>query len=226
MRGIANIGKVAALSLVVVAALAGCAGAGAPEETWTPAERAEMSKELADSFGITDPPDVDIIRETDSSWDRDRIINDCLREQGIPINADGGIPWEYNNANFDLAQYVCMMEYPPAKKYSKPWGKEQVKIQYIWTRDYVIPCLEYFGYPITGLPSESEFIDTWDTANVFFPFEQVRIRGDADTFNRVMSMLEEKCTQMAPGPVAWEGMSVDEWKKLHPYDETPTATPQ
>lgn len=197
---------------------------GGPAEQYTAAEREVQGKSLASALGVTDPPEVDIVREVDT-WEADQVNRDCLVAAGFPASTEGGwdIPKDKSD-NFNLAQYTCMMQYPIPKKYAKEWGEDQVHIQYIWTRDFVIPCLAHEGYSITGLPSETAFVDSYFT-NPFSPFAQVKINLSGAEYNAAWNTLEQRCTQIAPGPVLWEGMTVEEWTRQHPYDQTPESTP-
>ncbi|MEL1619826.1 hypothetical protein, partial [Acinetobacter baumannii] len=58
--------------------------------------------------------------------------------------------------------------------------------QYEWTTEFVVPCLEEAGHPITNIPSESVFLERWTSERPFFPFEQVQIPGggSAEQFNK------------------------------------------
>lgn len=153
----------------------------------------EYLTSMAEFYGISDPPDVEVQR-----WvmpeEVGAAINSCVLEQGYKLLEDG-VTWavpEKQKPAFQLAQYSCTAMYPPLPEYTKEWSDKQISAQYDWTIESVIPCLEERGHSITGVPSRQAFIDDY-RSNAFFPFSQVSGLSNAE-----WAELESSCPQIAP----------------------------
>lgn len=203
----------AAGAALLVASMAGCAG-GDGERATVDGDTAVVSAvdaSLADFFGVDDPPEVAIIRHV-MPEDKQPLLDDCLREAGYVVESPGSLmyPREQQEAA-GLAQYICHMQYPTMEKYSQEWGAEQVRIQYAWTVEFLIPCLEERGHLIVDVPSETVFLDSWN-AGPFYPFAQVELDVPTNDYNRQWRNLEAECLQIAASPVLWDAMSIDDWQ--------------
>lgn len=147
---------------------------------------------LAELYEIVDPPVVEVER-----WllpeEREATIQECLEGRGVTFSEDGSwhVPAEERKA-FDLDRYTCFAQFPTDPRYDKPWTEYQVAVQYDWTVNHVIPCLQERGHDITGFPSRQEFLDTWESVP-FYPFSQVPI-----TTNAAWNEMERSCRQIAP----------------------------
>lgn len=205
-----------------VFALTGCSGDQADEpsagsEASVAAEKAhweQAAKDLAEYYELSDPPEVEVVRYV-STEERDEVLTDCLGDSGWSVDAGGGVDVPAGQeSRYKEAQYVCALKYPVPARYEQEWGDEQLRQQYAWTTEFVVPCLEEAGHPITNIPSESVFLDMWTSERPFFPFEQVQIPGggSAEQFNEAWNDLEAQCPQMMPGSVMWDGVSIEEWK--------------
>ncbi len=164
--------------------------------------------ELARGLGIEDPPDVAVIREIDYD-EKQQVMDACLNEAGFPANGDYTyeIPPGQDSV-FNLAMYTCLLQYPYPREYSRPWGREQIRMQYHWTVDFVIPCLEAEGYSVGGtIPSESTFIDTWET-DPYYPYADIGGFASAQEDIRVNAA----CPQTAMGSVLFGDETIDQWK--------------
>ena len=181
------------------------------EQDSTSTYLAEAAQEWATYYGLTDPPDVDVVRFV-LPEEQQAAQDSCLETRGFQVDGPGTLtyPPEQEDAA-TLAQFTCRMEYPVKPEYAAPWQDEQIRIQYAWTRDFVIPCLTEHGHQITGLPSEDVFVRSW-TTDPFLPFAQVTIEATSDEFNAEWNELEEACPQMAPSSVIWDSMTIDEWR--------------
>lgn len=202
--------------VVAVMLLTGCVGAPAlAGSTPMPSVeyaslRADSGAQLAQVLGLKDPPDVPIVRYVDTDEIAD-VMDACLTEAGFLGHGDGGydIP-DGQGQVFNLAMYVCRMQYPESPNYAWPWGKQQVEIQYDWTVEFVIPCLSDHGYTVTDeVPSRATFVDTWATSP-YYPFAQISVTENGAGLKR--AQLERACPQVAPGPVAWGDETIDQWK--------------
>lgn len=214
-------GGVLAIAALSVLALVGCApGTSVAPETapslsttsGSEAYHATRAKGLADYLKVKHPPTVEIVRYV-STQELDAVLKQCLAEEGYPTGSHGGIDYPPDQEeNFRLAQYTCYMRYPIPEKYAQAWTNEQIRAQYSWTVEFVIPCLEEKGHPISEPPSESVFLDTWASAP-FFPFSQVRLSVSDDQVNASWDALEGACPQQAPDEVLWDGLSAAEWEQ-------------
>ncbi len=209
-------------SAAIVALFAACAPVSESPEAGNTSQASsgdyleQMSREYAVYYGLdsADVPDVDVIRYV-MPEERQAHQDSCLKEAGYQVDGPGQLffPPE-QEAAAALDQYVCRMKYPPIERYSQPWGDRQVGIQYDWMVEFVIPCLEGEGHPITGIPSRDVFIDSYET-DAFYPFSQIQVDQSGEDFNVEWERLESTCTQIAPSEVLWDGLSIDDWKAAH-----------
>lgn len=201
--------------LPVVLALVSCSASTTESGVPGPSIRSEESdaaylKDMSDAmssyFGVADPPDVSVVR-----WvlpeEADDARRPCLEEAGFPSQPDGSYytPEDQRDA-WNLAQYTCWMSYPVLQKYGGVWEAPQVEIQYEWTVTFLVPCLEAEGFPIHNIPSKAKFIDSWSSA-AFYPYSQVVGLATGTELRR----LEKVCPQIAPSPVLWDGVSIDDY---------------
>lgn len=174
-----------------------------------------ISESLSDSFGIDNPPEVKVVRAT-LPEELDDTLLACVAEEGFPLTEDGviKIPEGQQDA-YNMAQYVCRMRYPVIERYAQPLKTKQIKIQYDWTIQFVIPCLERQGFKTSNAPTEARFIDTWNS-DPYYPMAQVSLsEKDARSYNQRMSDLEKICPQAAPSSVTWDGQSIKSWINSH-----------
>ena len=91
------------------------APAPAPGDLTTPSV-AEQRATLAADFGITDPPDVPVLRLV-TPEQRGALVETCLAERGYRLTEGFyEVPTAETDA-FDLANYVCMASYPVDPSY-------------------------------------------------------------------------------------------------------------
>ncbi|MEI2777568.1 MAG: hypothetical protein V9G19_16650 [Tetrasphaera sp.] len=209
-----------------VSSMVACTGSATPSTTSATsvadeaqekaAVLADMKKSLSGLYQLDDPPEVTPVR-----WvlpeERQDLIDSCLAGEGFEKDSGGAINTAGRMEQYNLANYVCNMKYPPVPRYSKTWERTQKSAQYAWTRDYIIPCLSAHGYSLQKpLPSEAAFVDSWDTA-AYRPFAELDERyEELKLDNSIWNRLERECAQTAPSAVLWDGVSVAEWKETHP----------
>lgn len=203
----------AAVLAITVGVLAGC-GHTSPQATdggvgMSEAEYLEIvSQGAAEYYEVADPPLVEVVRFVDTD-ELDEVSRQCMDELGFGSDY---LWFPGQDGDFKRAEYVCIMRYPTIQRYTGDWGQDQKRIQYQWTVEFVIPCLEAEGHAIQNVPSEAEFLDRYE-ADPFYPFSQVILtQTDPDVYNTEWARLESLCTQIAPGVVAWDGMSIAQWQ--------------
>lgn len=172
------------------------------------------SEQWAAFYGVENPPAIDMVRYVDTV-ELDATLQECLAAAGYPTESNGGVNVPSGNEDaYALAQYTCAVEYPVPERYTKEWGDAQVRTQYSWTVEFVIPCLEALNHPVAPPPSESVFVDSW-ASDPYFPFAQISLAVPEEDFNQVWAQLEATCPQQAPGEVLWDGVSIDDWKQIN-----------
>lgn len=159
----------------------------------------DQQAQLADMFGVADPPPVEVVRLV-TPEENETLVESCLTEQGYSSTTmmEVGIPAEQTEA-FSLARYICTARYPIDPAYTRTWSEDQVGIQYDWTVEQVIPCLAREGYTVSEPPSREVFIANWFT-DPFYPFAQ--LAGESLS-NEEWNALNDACPQTAPPDVLW-----------------------
>lgn len=210
MRVTSRIGRIAAVSgafLVIATLTTGCGGEGSTEsgQSVDQVGVAEQQEQLAAALRIDDPPAVEVVRVV-TPEERGALVDACLAEQGFPVGEGSpGIPESQMEA-FDLAQFVCMARYPVDPELSGTWTEVQTAIQYEWTINTLIPCLEARGFEIEDVPSRSVFIETWFTDSAFLPYAQLPLQSIT---NVEFAALEQECPQTPPSEVLYGGVPLD-----------------
>ncbi len=132
---------------------------------------AQALHETAEMFGITDPPQVAVIRET-SPFDYIQVRAECLRAAGYDAEEDqGGISVKANVDNptdeywrqFELASYVCEAQYPLAEIYYEPPTEEQRQAYADYFLDELPTCLEGYGAQFETPPSREVYLARFDS---------------------------------------------------------------
>ena len=125
--------------------------------------RAKSLEELAQFRGVTDPPDVALIRWT--SWDDvGSVVAACLRDAGFSaigagtiIMNPGGIPPSQASA-YGLADYVCNAEYTVHPKYAVPLTADQWGMVYDYDTQWEVVCVAGFGVTASAPPTRETFV--------------------------------------------------------------------
>lgn len=148
---------------------------------------------MAQNLGITDPPNVEMVRVIElEEWAPVQIA--CMNEAGFAatLTDDGeGISWPALTdgsliENMNLARYVCEVKYPVDPRFYDPLTNDQLRFLYAYRSGELIDCLAAAGYSVSGPPSESVFIES---EGVWSPYSDIRVsEGDS-------GLLQRKCPQ-------------------------------
>lgn len=146
--------------------------------------RARALRQNAKAFGISDPPQVDLVRES-SPFDYDQAQVDCLRAAGYDASIDptGGIQGKANVDNptdeywqqFNLASYVCQAQYPLAEIYYEPLSEGQEKVYADYFLDELPKCLEEFDVQFEAPPTREVFLAQFATEGAWTPYTTAQI---------------------------------------------------
>ena len=156
-------------AVVVIAMLAGCSGPGeqiGQQAAPSPAVlddaqyRAETLGRLAEDRGITEPPEVDVVRWIDRS-EESSALADCLTSEGFAATAteDGGMESEFTvdqEPAYNLALYTCTARFPVRAWVEEIPDDEGIREIYDYFTGTVVPCLQREGADVGDVP-------TWDT---------------------------------------------------------------
>lgn len=155
--------------------------------TYTEEERLAWRDEFlayrAQSEGLANPPEVELVRWTTSLQDMDQALVTCLTESGFPAEMgwDGGVmytppvPPDQDQA-LQLASYVCFARYMPIPSIMSDWTDDMLGMVWdYWTEAYV-PCLEANG--ISGMaepPTRDFYVENFydDIPGSWMPFQQL-----------------------------------------------------
>jgi len=201
---------------VLALALTSCSDSGprAPEApTLDPATSAQLrAKALSDAAamaGLTDPPEVAVIRET-SPFDYDQTLVDCLHDGGYKAEYDvsGGIRVDLGTGTdpvpadvlnqYLLATYVCMAQYPLDEIYLAPLSAGQKSAQADYYLEELPECLEGFGIAFATPPSREVFLANFDSVGAWTPYESAQI--SAAQWEEVVTA----CPQTVPPEQLWD----------------------
>ena len=205
-------------ALVVTLPLAACSDSeptvpAAPSlDAATAAElRAKALSDAAEVFGVTDPPEVAVIRET-SPFDYDQSLIDCLREDGYDakLDASGGIGVDGLGTGtgplpegvyhqYVLTMYVCMAQYPLDEVYLAPLTLEQKNAQADYFLEELPECLEGFGITFATPPSREVFLADFDSRGPWSPYSTAQISSAQ------WAEVTVACPQAIPPERIWEG---------------------
>lgn len=179
-----------ALAVIVGASLAACSpsgGEGLPEPTasFDAADLEQREANLADlaaSLGITDRPDVDLIRFVDYLESTGAHIG-CLQAAGFPVTRtmDGlGIDTSMipaaqskEGGPLSIALYTCNAQYTLLSDGDELLDEEGLSKLYDRYTDQEVPCLESYGIDVGDVPSRETFIDTYYTLDGWIPWTNV-----------------------------------------------------
>jgi len=203
--------------LIVIGALAvsGCAQNGivsyedsshpiadaAPGSTAGRVTRSDYLESNARMLGVTDPPEVPVIREI-ALEEQLTVHDECMTAAGWPPFALGSwdIPTDQESA-FNLARYICIAQYPVAEDFLQPLTESQI----LFVRDYwisdMIPCLEDNGIAIPQPPSANVHLDNWNTFDSWWPSAELTQQGlSGEALNEII----EACPEMPPSAVLFQ----------------------
>lgn len=186
MQGLGRRGLLAAVVAAGVVLTSGCDGPAEPSEARTDsvgAATAEGSpeststqgsgtvavvgeyetwiREAAREFGVTDFPEVAVVRVVEP-LEQPALVSECLAEEGFLEGPSGGqtIPEDQRGA-FGLAQYTCMARYPYDPRVYEPLTDSQVEFIRAYLVESAYPCLASLGYDLPEVPSAETFLGQW-----------------------------------------------------------------
>jgi hypothetical protein len=149
---------IGSLVLLGVVSMTGCdtAGQSSPRtDINTEAYLQSNSRALATQLGITNPPDVALIRlVTLDDWDE--IQRACLQDEGFDVEetVDGqGVHYPPIEdlalaASLNLSIYTCEVKYPLDQKYTVPLTDGQLRDLYEYRSQGLVSCLDKEGYEV------------------------------------------------------------------------------
>lgn len=172
-----------ALLVVAVAVLASCSrGTAPPPEQPSPtgatAEATAPNEELtqiADSYGIVDPPLVGLVRyvsQSESAMTRAA----CLTAAGFPATVTGdGTGWQAETTAeqadaLGLAEYTCAAQYPVDPDQMGPLSDDQKQVVARYLLESLPACLEDRGFSVADVPSRATFVAGFDTTPPWNPY--------------------------------------------------------
>lgn len=214
------IAKAITVSLTAVLLYSGC-GIGSGTETTgeSVSEQQKAADEYilkwyADFHRIDNPPEVKVVRWVEIE-DSQLVYQQCLTDAGFSSEFEDRLLSKEEERLINLAAYTCRAQYPVKvhPKY-KEWGKKEIKRQYDWTVDFLIPCLAEQGFTAEDVPSEATFIDTWES-DPYYPARYVELPAESmkpSEYNRRMLEIDYTCPQIIPDQVLYDGVSIEAWK--------------
>lgn len=171
--------------------------------------REKALSDAAMATGVTDPPTVDVIRET-SPFDQVQTVTSCLHDAGYDafVTAEGGISVDPHagseglpdgwSSQYSLAMYVCMAQYPLDEVYLAPMTQEQKDALADYFLDELPECLTEQGISFATPPSRDVFMADLDAQGPWSPYSSARItQAQWDEINAV-------CPQSAPPERLWD----------------------
>lgn len=129
----------------------------------------ESLEQKAESTGITNAPQIDIVRWINPE-DAPSVMIGCLREAGVEATLEtNGYSIESTGdqqaATF-LADYICTAQYPLRLDIDRPISDDEFEIIYRHLTEEFIPCAKREGYSV-GVPSRPQYRsamrgESWD----------------------------------------------------------------
>lgn len=129
-----------------------------PDSEPTTRSQEEELRALAESLDITDPPEVEVVREV-SPAESGEVHSACMVEAGWVQNDDlsFSVP-DDQRAAFNLARYRCTAAYPIAERYLQPMDTEQWAMVYDHYVEEFVPCAERHGFEVSEPPTRERFL--------------------------------------------------------------------
>lgn len=127
-----------------------------PENTTRSQE--EELRQFADTLGIPDPPEVEVVREVSPS-ESSAVHNACLVEDGWVQNDDKSFSFtDEQEPALNLSEYMCAAAYPIADYYLQPMQPEQWEMVYDHYVEDFIPCARRHGFDTSEPPTRERFL--------------------------------------------------------------------
>jgi len=152
--------------------------------------RAEELRTQAQTAGIEDPPEVELVRWIKPEEFAPTNVR-CLNEAGfdVGITDDGTgidsrtIPGAQTEA-LELAIYTCTAQYSIDPRYAHPLNDAQLGIMYDYLVESYVPCIEALGYPLAEPPSKQVYVGS-PAMDRWMPILELR-RLPQSQFSRVV----------------------------------------
>lgn len=156
----------------------------------TPAGTADHDEELlrvADMWGITDPPHVEVIREVTLS-ESQSVHENCVVEDGWVQNDDESFSVaDDQQLAIGVSWYTCMAAYPIADRYLQPMQPEQWGMVYDHYIEDFIPCAQEHGFEVSEPPTRERFLaatESWaPVADIERELARAIGRGEFESFD-------------------------------------------
>ncbi|NEK87526.1 hypothetical protein GCU60_17430 [Blastococcus saxobsidens] len=202
----------AVLAVVACAALATSCAARPDEGVRSTAEaRSDHLHDLAELYGITDPPEIALERYVDLD-EAPRVLAACLVEAGWPgvrASSDGSLdsgdmdPGDQAAYNEDV--YVCSARFSTHPRYLRELTREQQGVVFDYYAHTLTPCLREHGQDVPAAPPRDGWIDAAhvaegdeSAAGPWNPYSFVEPRDAAH-----WELLNESCPQLPPTEELW-----------------------
>lgn len=127
--------------------------------------------EIAETWELSDPPDVTVIR-TVSPEEFDDLLQSCMASAGFPRRPDYSYSSDGQDEAFAIAWYTCHAQYPIDDLYTQPLTDAQMRFWYAYLIEDVVPCYRENGWQVddASIPSEGLFIATFGTMDTWAPY--------------------------------------------------------
>lgn len=141
-------------------------------------------------------PDVDVVRIVDQNEWAPTVVR-CMQENGFnsTVSRDGGvesgsIPSGQLSA-YEVQYFACTAAYPLNPKYRVPFNEEQIEYLYWYYSNPLRSCLLTEGYDVIDPPSEARFLETFGTADEWYPYQSLRGLSEDAWYS-----ISEKCPEV------------------------------
>ena len=155
------------------------------------------------------PPQVERSGWYATSLESDRMVSTCLAEAGWPnsVGPTGGIqidtPPESQRSAFEAAYVTCYAQHPVDPSYTQDWTDPQLRLVYDYWDQYLIPCLEAYGYTVdtSARPSKEAFVSAFYTPgrHQWWPFADSMRGVSAER----QAEVAQTCPELPPQDVFW-----------------------
>lgn len=176
-------------------------------ENLTADERSAVESDLAEwaeSFGVINPPDVEIVRFVPQSEWTNTMVS-CLQREGYDATSSDGVSYDVEfgpglGEAGNLAQYECAAQYPVRPDQTGPLSDEQKEATFDYLTVDLVACLAGEGIVINDVPSKSTFMDGFDQSPPWNPYSQIFSTAIS---REELEALESACPVNTPAEVLY-----------------------
>lgn len=129
--------------------------------------REQWLAQEARSWGLENPPHIELVRWTTVGPDYGETVGPCLEEAGFDVLFDGrsgfhfpeGVP-ESQEPALNAALYRCQAMYTVNPVYTQEWTDDQLRVLFDYWDEFYIPCLVAHGveFDVTDRPSREAWV--------------------------------------------------------------------